>query len=531
MTLILHHSGDLPPETAYDCWFGIAGAMPDLPVHRHLSDLAAKLESAFEEAADGWLNFACEMSIEQAEQPSHVIACATNVSDFGEMLAWARICAKQVASEDIVLAVCDDPWLFRHIAETVGTMTGAAPGFTVLRMRLAIRGFFARISYALKAAADSISLASHRRDAKRSGAWLLVYGHPRSNSSGADGYFGDLPKKITHLWRVLHVDCPRNRAQVLKGDGRTVSLRGWGNPVLALTLPFRRWRPAEKFTRGTYGWLVRRAAALEGGTAQAAAIEWQIYCQRAWLNSIAPDVVAWPWENHVWERAFTKEARKRDTSTLGYQHSVVGRYMLNYSPASLPTRSAGLPDRMLCTGPSTRNQLLAWGVPAKRIDVGGALRFSSPACPRHDPEGPIFVALPFDHVIANEMMVAIRHVAKLGRRFVVRDHPMTPFQIEPDDSVQHAEGPLESLPAVSSVIYAATTVGLEALVGGLPTLRFRSRFKLSVDILPPGLEIPTTEISTLAADLDRVSLLSPIDREHIFAQPDMTLWHSELNAR
>jgi hypothetical protein len=528
--LLLHHTGNLPRDTAYDFWFGVAGAKPDLPTETQLSDLSGDLETAFEDAAVEWLALAREMSQERSGHCSHVTSCATNVSDFGEMLAWGRVCAKHAESDAKILAVCDDPWLFRHLSMTVALRAGSMPGFGLRHLRLALRGFAARTSYAVRALADCYLLRSHRRNRGRGGAWILVYGHPRSDATGVDGYFGDLPKQLDHLSRALHVDCPRQRANELRRDGRTVSLRGWGRSLSAMTLPFCRWRPSANLIGGSYGWLVRRAAALEGGTAQAAAIEWQLLCQRSWLKSTAPRVVAWPFENHTWERSFTRDARAGGTSTLGYQHSVVGRHMLNYAPASMHDGIAGFPDTVFCTGPSTRDQLLAWDIPDDKVTVGGALRFADPACPRHDPAAPVFVALPFDHVIADEMMAAVRTSAEPDREFLVRDHPMTPYPIQSQGPVRRADGPLDSLPAVSSVIYAATTVGLEALIAGLPTLRFRSRSKLSVDILPPGIVAPTTEATTLARDLGTARPPSRIDRAYVFAAPDMALWHSQLKA-
>ena len=149
--------------------------------------------------------------------------------------------------------------------------------------------------------------------------------------------------------------------------------------------------------------------------------------------------------------------------------------------------------------------------------------------PQHDPAAPVFVALPFDHVIADEMMAALRTAAQTEREYLVRDHPMTPYPIQSQGPVRRADGPLDSIPAVSSVIYAATTVG-QALIAGLPTLRFRSRSKLSVDILPPGIVAPTTEARTLAHDLETARPPSRIDRAYVFAAPDMALWHSQLKA-
>ena len=531
MGILLHHSGDLPADSTYDRWIGVAGAKPNLPLSRRASGVAEQLEKAFEETANDWLDLARRMSEKRQGQPSHVPTCATNVSDFGEMLAWGRVCMLNAGVLGTTLIICDDPWLFRHIANTVPAAAGKYPKFGLKQLKLRTRGFAARAAYAFRAATDSLLLKSHRRDTKNGGSWLLVYGHPRSDATGVDGYFGELPKRLTHLSRALHVDCARERAVTLKGDGRTLSLRAWGDVFSACSLLFCRWRPAAQFKTGPYGWLIQRAAILEGGTAQAAAITWQIHCQQAWLAAVSPRIVAWPWENHAWERVLTKQAKNVGTATLGYQHSVIGRHMLNYEPRSMPDGAAGLPDTILCTGPSTHEQLLAWNVPNDKVCVGGALRYPDPSCPQYHPDAPVFVALPFDKVIAAEILAAVQEAATPDRQFFVRDHPMTPFPLQSKGTVQRASGALETLPAVSSVIYAATTVGLEALAGGLPTLRFRSRSKLSVDILPPGLSAPTTEHESLAADLDAARPPPRVaDRSHVFAAPNIGLWTSRLKA-
>mgnify|MGYP004102317975 CR=1 FL=1 len=66
--------------------------------------------------------------------------------------------------------------------------------------------------------------------------------------------------------------------------------------------------------------------------------------------------------------------------------------------------------------------------------------------------------------------------------------------------------------SVSAVLYAGTTVGLEALVAGLPTLRFRSGSRLSIDIMPPGLNVPVTDSRSLKTDLSRSSCPAPVER-------------------
>ena len=79
---------------------------------------------------------------------------------------------------------------------------------------------------------------------------------------------------------------------------------------------------------------MRRAAEKEGDGAAHAMNAWQRQCQKAWLAHTRPAVVAWPWENHGWERDFCRQARRLGVTTLGYQHTVIGPHQLNYSPAT-----------------------------------------------------------------------------------------------------------------------------------------------------------------------------------------------------
>ena len=539
MTILLRQSRNLPDAQAYDCWIALAGApaldsppvsLPD-SASREIENVAGLLEEAFDDIAGDWLAFAREIGGAPTATLSHLPACAANISDFGEMLAWSRIIEKLADLPGRrVLAICDDPWLFRHLADGRFVTAGTPPRLWGRRLSLFIRGYAARIKYSIRAAADSLLIRGHRRKAKRGGAWLLVYGHPKSDPVGYDGYFGELPELIPDVMRILHVDCARSRVRELAQQGRVVSLRAWGAPFAAIFLPFKRWRPDRNVLNGKNGWLVRRASALEGGTAQAAALCWQALCQNAWLAAIRPAAVAWPWENHSWERAFVRSARAVGIHTLGYQHSVIGPQMLNYSLRSCSDGIACVPDVILCTGQSTLKQLAAWNIPDNRLAIGGALRFPQTLGVRYDSRGPVFAALPFDHGTAADMLSAIADCAQIGRQFVIRDHPMSPFDIRPGGHIHKANGPLGDQAAVSAVLYAATTVGLEALMAGLPTLRFRARSGLALNILPPGVEVPAADLHSLPQALLNLHPPAPASRESVFAVPDIETWRSYLKA-
>lgn len=523
MPVLLRTSNDLP-MAGWEDWCSVRTPGPALDPAAAIADLPRLLEAAFDSVTAEWQHWAREFGNAPDGVLAHMPDCAANVSDFGLMLAWSALVESWAASDRRVLVICDDPWLFRHLAGQAGVIAGPAPKLWRREAGLALRGLAARLLVSLRMARAAIALR-RQRSATPGGGWLLVYGHPGSKSDGFDAYFGTLMEEMTGLRRLLHVDCPPNRALALEGGGRTLSLHAFGSPVVALTLLLARWCPP---AGGRLAWLVRRAAALEGSTGTAAMVRWQIHCQGRFLAGLKPQAVAWPWENHGWERVFVRVSTAAGIRTIGYQHSTVGWREWNYSPAGNPDGPASLPAVILAVGASDRGRLVRYGVPAERIVVGGARRYSVPAEPPFDPAAPVFVALPFDGKIAAEMMAAIRPLGVAGRRFVVKEHPMSPFWFEPSVGVARTKDGLGDQPGVSAVLYCMTTVGLEAVLAKLPTLRFLPAARPVVDVAPDGVSIAAATAAELAAALDDLPPPPALSRAGIFAVPDPVLWRRML---
>lgn len=533
MTVLLRRSSDLPRPDEYDSWAAIDSRRGDLDVARRINELGAALEAAFEAIAETWWALARELRTAPSAWPSHAVAAAPNASDLGVMLAWSQLVESWSKDGSVHLVICDDPWLFRHLAGLPNVRAGVPPRLFVTALRLWVRGVLARIAVAMRAAFAAVRLRAMRRGLAPEMPALLVYGHPGSQPDGRDAYFGTLMHEVPYLMRVLHTDCGPVRARALQGDGRTTSLHAWGRPLHALSLVFKRWTPLPDHIRGPQGWLVRRAAAVENGHGNIAMTHWQEHCQRRWLSAQRPSTVAWPWENHAWERTFVEAARRNKTRTIGYQHSVVGRHMLNYAAHANQHGAAELPDVILCTGAATRDQLARWGAPIDRMVIAGALRFPAGLRTRFDASAPLFVALPFGGRVAMEMISAAQALAAAGWQVTVKDHPMTPSAFDESDNLRRATKPLADIDAVSAVIYAATTVGLEARLAGLPTIRFRSTSGVAIDILPDELDVPTTELQSVVGDVARVVAVGQSgipERSRFFASVDKSLW-PELLAR
>ncbi len=514
MTVLLRTNRELP--ATYARWVALGREEPKLDPARRIST-GKLLEAAFDQSALEWLNLARErLGNEPSAGLAHTPSCAANASDFGVMLAWSKLVESWAEEAEEILVICDDPWLFRHLASRPRVQAGQAPSLGLKELKLRLRGFAARTVAALRLFRYARACRNKQR-IEPGGAWLLVYAHPKSGPDGTDAYFGDLLKEIPGVKRLIHVDGTPERAA-----GLGLSLHGFGRLAKILSLPFARWQP-EKLSND---WLVRRAAALEGGTGQGALIAWQMECQREWLKVAKPKIAVWPWENHSWERDFVRACRAAGVKTLGYQHSVIGGRMLNYSPRSNLDGEMSLPDHIFCAGPATREQLLDWSMKAEKLSIAGALRFTVVKAPAYAPDAPIFLALPFDGQVARQMVEAARNVRE--RRFLVKDHPMTPFNFAEGENLHRTEKPLGEQEAVSAVVFAATTVGLEALIAGLPTFRFLPRGCIALDILPQDMNCLTVEAESLEAALSAAQPGAKIERERVFGQVDWSIWREAL---
>lgn len=492
---------------------------------RRLADLPERLERAFEESMEEWWALGRELAGEPSARWAHAPACTPNASDLGLMLAWTRLADDCAAKPQTSLIVCDDPWLFRHLRTRPGVAAGRPPCLWRPVVRAHVRGALARLRRVVMLAVAAIG---RQASGPVGASSLLVYAHPQSRADGHDAYFGAIMKQVPGLVRMLHTDAAGARAAMLADGNETFSLHGWGNPVLALGLIFTRWRPAAAHVLGRHGWLVRRAAALEGANAQAVMTRWQGICQRAWMRKIRPMTVTWPWENHAWERELVRAARKLGVATIGYQHTVVGRHAANHSPRSNPDGLDSIPDRIFCNSRAGRDQLRSWGIPAERLAHAGTLRDLAPKPIEYDPQGPVFVALPMKQSIALEMLAALQRIRTEDLRFVLKVHPMTELDFPETGRISRTEEQLHNQGGLRAVVYSATSVGLEAILAGLPTLRFLPASTIAIDILSPPAEAVSVTAETLEPALKNLTRTSTVDIDDFFPPADLELWRSAL---
>lgn len=530
MTVLLRHSGNMPEASAYGVWFAVTGAKERGAAEKRLAELASRLESAFDDICPEWWNVAAALAGTPGAELAYATTASAFGSDFGLMMAWGHLVRNVAEETETCLVVCDDPWLFRHLAALPGVEAGKVPTLWPTTTKLKLRGMAARLRLIARLSWAAVATRGQRAKAVSGGPAILVYGHPDSTADGDDVYFGPMMREVLALRRVLHTDCRPDRARALTADGRTISLHAWGSPWRTPGLLFRRWRPGPEHLRGPYGWLIRRAAEKEGSGAAHAMNAWQRQCQEAWLAETRPSVVAWPWENHGWERAFCRAAQRLGVVTIGYQHTVIGRHQLNYSPATNRDGDMSLPNTVVCDGPAYRDQLVDWGFPARRLVIGGSLRIQRPDDVNFDPDGPCFVALSADLGIARQQMSAVAAAAEKGFVFVVKEHPMYPLDFEETDRIRRTGSAMVDQPALAAVFYATGTSGLEGLLAGLPTFRLQPEDEIAIDVLPSFISAVAVAADGLADALASSPTPPNVDWNDVLAPVDWPLWRRLLGA-
>lgn len=523
MPILLHHSTDIPPSQSYQRWVVIGNSDCNLPINKKCKNISEKLEVAFSKNILKWVSIAKKVGVEKSATLAHMPTCAANICDFGLMLAWESILSDLASEKYNTLVVCDDPWLFRHLKDLDEVTFGSLPALWTKCFILFLRGYLARARVAFQALISCIILRKQKLNFQNNLSYILVYGHPNSNSEGDDGYFGTLLKLHPNLKRILHVDARVSRVRALESKYKTASLHSWGSMIYSFLLPFKKWRPSREVIKGPLGFLIYRSACLEGGTGSAAMISWQIHCQRRWLEAVQPRVIAWPWENHSWERALVSQSKQRKIMTIGYQHSVVGS-LPNYFSSSNPKDVSGLPDKIACNGSSSKKQLISKNIPIEKLYNVGALRQVITKKVVYDPKAPIFVALPFDNIIAKQMIAACKKITSNTRVFLIKGHPMSPVQFNETQGVFKTNRSFLEQERVSVVLFTATTVGLESWLCGIPTIRFLPEDKIAYNILPNEVSAPTATAENLEKILKTVSKPSDSCFEDFFGPVDYNFW-------
>ncbi len=516
----------MPSEKTYR-WYSITGTKAILDEKLLVNNIAELLEENFNNIGVVWWRIGKELGNTKGGKFAHVPTAASYNSDFGQMLAWAKVTEMLAAREDIFLAVCDDPWVFRHLAQINRVTASQPPKLWIKATYLLARGYLARTRLAIRNSIAVLLFRKYKNNVGKAKVAIIAYAHPSSKSEGFDAYFGNLLDNIPSISRLIHTDGNLGFGQKLMGKG-TASLHGWGSVLYCIPLIFRRWRPDYSKINAEHFWLVRRSVAIENGGAGIATNLWQTHCQKNFMLELMPKVILWPWENHPWERELTRCAKEQNIRTVGYQHAVIGVQQFNPCPDSNTDGLKSIPSKIICSGLAYYKQLLKWGVPEERLVIGGAFRFTKADSKKYDPRGPVFVAASADTEITNSLMKAVLSAQGGGRKFLVKIHPLYPKKIVETESIKVTDKTIPEQDGISAVVYGTGASGLEGLLAGIPTFRIRPHNKVAVNVLPEGLDaVPFFETS-LREKLDTAVPPKKLSWDKIYAPVTLNIWRKQL---
>jgi hypothetical protein len=132
------------------------------------------------------------------------------------------------------------------------------------------------------------------------------------------------------------------------------------------------------------------------------------------------------------------------------------------------------------------------------------------------------------HKLAKEIVHTLQAIKAPDLTFLLKVHPMTTLAFEDTEFLKRTTVPLQQQPGIRAVLYAASTVGLEALLAGLPTLRFIPTSTIAVDILsPPAAAVPV-HAGNIEAALKNLQRPPKIPVEAIFSPPQLDVWQDAL---
>ncbi len=528
LSLLLCTSADLPTQSAYDQWLAIGTDAPaSLDPALKIPNTAPLLERAFEGIRHNWARIGKILQAQPSGGLAHMPMCGSFGSDFGIMLASAAICADLAKSRPRTLVVCDDPWLFRHLASIDGARARKMPALWAVSAKRSLRGYAARLKLTVSLLRARLALR-HMRTRIPSGApVILVYGHPDSQVDDQDAYFADLMQRISSLKRLLHTDAGVGAAQRLGADPRTASLHAWGSISVLIRVPFQRWTPDITIEQGRWRWLIARSASLENSGGGPAMNFWQHHCQRMFLADAKPATLCWPWENHGWERDLCRAAIPQPTKTIGYQHTVIGPHQFNYATETNVDGAASLPDIIACDGPAYRDELAAWGAPKDRLQILGALRFTRRTS-AYDPNGAVFVPLSAIRTAAEAQLQAAGRFADAGHTVLVKPHPMYPLAVRARDNLSETKIGLAAQTQLKLVIFASGASGLDAVLAGVPAVRLQVDGLISINVLPNFIDLTTTTLETLQAVIEQPPAPVNVEWDKILSDPDFDAWNRLL---
>lgn len=199
--------------------------------------------------------------------------------------------------------------------------------------------------------------------------------------------------------------------------------------------------------------------------------------------------VIYPFENRAFERMFIKGIKQvsGDMKLFGHQHAALTKTHLNYFLGENEKKYMPLPDRILASGETPRNILHEFfGHSDEKLVAASSLRRNPAVLNDRSRRGKIESILVIISTDLDEYKRVLLFLEQLSKEkdffsyhVTIRPHPVIPLSSALNDlpelsfriNEQSAAIPLnEALSSADLVLFASSTVSLEALSAGVPAV-------------------------------------------------------------
>lgn len=481
----------------------------------------SKLREASEELRQPFLDFVARVGERQADplawwstRFSWKRWTASDLFLLTCYLAVAQSCVEQArrARFDLWIVV-EDRWLLRQIRDNLRAGTADLRVDVVSIFAEPLKQILLGVARRAKwLATTAVNYARQRRAWPRPGlpapsapaAGIASY--PSESAFGSPGKWRDV--YLPELDRFLEgqgLQVVRFTAPEYGGWHRQIAERSsFVYPLILWATPSRifrslrsfwwpRWPDALSVRGHSVRWLCLREWWLEVGRASLCAYRLYYECVRGMLSKGSWRTLISFYENQPWEKLQVLAARASGVRTVGIQVSLFSRFYLPHALGRGEQERLPLPDLLGSSGEAARRLWEESGFPASSLRLCGALRYPdlaertrsrNPAPPKAEERSRVLVVLPIDPELTRHLLDALARAfpdggAADGLRLRIRAHPVEPM---PRDWVQFpatiaettSTNLQEDLSACGVVLFAGSTVGLEALAEGKVVLRYRS---------------------------------------------------------
>jgi len=223
---------------------------------------------------------------------------------------------------------------------------------------------------------------------------------------------------------------------------------------------------------------------------------------RHWKEAGIPiDRLIYPYENHVWEKAYCLALREFYPSTgiIGYQNSTLRKMLLNFFFAQEERGILPFPDKIITNGKYPERLLKESGYDPQKVVCGGAIRYESlleeaktPAR-RGDTSHPtILVTCSIDRNRTIELIWKVLKAFGQVKEYkvILKLHPVLPYNFIaadlgtlPEHFIVSDKPVGELLKECNVLLYAESTTCIEALSFGVPVVHVESDFVIDLDPL------------------------------------------------